>query len=465
MKKIFYILSLVYSTVSISQTVLTSYPIDLKILKEECQTLNAENTINHDVFAFITSADSVTILKYNSALFLNDQFVTSRQYIENRSLMGYSFSEDGNPTLYWFSPENKNIIVIKYYFETKTTRALKFALPDDEQSIITQYQKDNNFYLLLQYKTKQALTVYAFKNGIADEKFLDFSSFTFRDRKTQQKTFNQILNENPIEKMDSGEYNPLYKVVAKSKLYILPNRLILSLDQSQRKTQLFDINLENSEIKEKTFLQPLGEKNAKSSNSYYHENKLYQINVNSNEFLFDVKDYNSGESIKSFNITKKDTIRFNNSPLLMQIENRRPKEIKNTGKFLKELASTDAGISVFKNKKNLFITVGGTGNNSKTISVNGFNMFDDFLGDFYPPSYYNLDSNFSVFFESVWTKKLELTSDTHEPLAADKIFYFIDSHKETTLPNILKLSNYSILGYYDAVAKEYVLRKFTDGFN
>ena len=465
MKQIFLFLVLMYSTVSLSQTVLTSYPIDLKTQKEDCETLNAENVVTHEVFAFIASRDSLTILKYNNALFLNDKFTTTRQYTENRSLMGYSFSEDGNPTLYWFSPADNSIIVIKYYFETKTTRALKFGLPVDEQSILAQYQKDNNFYLVLKYKEKPALTVYLFKNGMADEKFLDFSPFIFRDRKTQQKTFNQILNENPIEKMEPGEYNPLYKATAKSKLYILPNRLILTLDQGLRKTQLFDINLENSEVTEKTFLQPLGQKNARTSNSFYHENKLYQINVNANELLFDIKDYNTGESIKSFTVLRKDTIRFNNSPLLMQIEDRKPKTIKNTSNFIKELASTNAGLSVYKNQKNLFITLGGTGSSSKTVSMNGFNMFDDYFRDFPSSGYYNIDSDYSDFFESIWTKKLELTTETHEPLASDKIFYFIDTHREIFIPNILKLKNYSILGYYDTIAKQYTLRKFTDGFN
>lgn len=464
MKQIFLFWSLVFSTVTLSQTVLTSYPLDLKS-KSHSAILNAENKVTHDVFVFIADSDSLSILKYNSALFLTDKFVTSRQFVENKSLIGYSFSEDGNPTLYWFSEQEKSIIIIKYYFENKTSKALKFKIPLEEQSIITQYQKDNNFYLLLQYNEKQALTVFVFKNGIAEEKFLDFSSFTFRDRRTQQKTFNQILNENPIEKMDSGEYNPLYKAVAKSKLYTLPNRLILTFDQSIRKTQLFDINLENLEITEKTFMQPAGHKNPKTSNSFYHENKLYQVNVNSDELLFDIKDYNSGEAVKTFAVSKNDTIRFSNSPLLMQIENRRPKDLKKTSKFLKELASLSAGLSVFKNNKNLFITLGGSGQESKAIFINGHNMFDDFMGDFPSSGYYNLDTNYSVYFESVWTKKFELTQETHEPLAADKMYYFIDSHKEVFLTNILKLNNYSILGYYDVNSKAYVLRKFIDGFD
>ncbi|MEN2486612.1 hypothetical protein AAYQ05_02325 [Flavobacterium sp. B11] len=464
MKRIVLFLFLISSTVVLSQTVLTSYSIDLKNKLGQSEIMTGENTTTHDVFVFAASADSLSILKYNSALFLRDKFVTSRQYTENRSLMGYSFSEDGNPTLYWFSQEEKTIILIKYYLENKTSRALKFQIPLEDNYLLTQYQKDNNFYLLLQSKTKQALTAFVFKNGMAEERFLDFSSFKFIDRKTQPKTFNQILNENPIEKMDAGEYNPLYKVSAKSKLYTLPNRLILTLDQGFRKTQLFDINLDNQEIKEKTFVKPVGAKNPKTSNSFYHENKLYQINVNADELLFDIKDYESGESIKSFAVSKQDTIRFSNSPLLMQIEDRAPKQLKNTAKFLKILSSLDAGISVYKNQKNLFITLGGSGSDLKSFSMNGFN-FNDPFGDFPSNSYYNVETNYSAFFESIWTKKLELTKETHEPFAADQVYYFLDSHKEAALFSTLKLNNYTILSYYDMVAKQIVLRKFADGFN
>ena len=464
MKQIFLFLFLISNTVLLSQTVLNSYTIDLKNKMTQSQIMTGENTVTHDVFVFAASADSLSILKYNSAIFLRDKFVTNRQYTENKSLMGYSFSEDGNPTLYWFSREEKAIILIKYYLENKTSRALKFQIPLDDKSIVTTYQKDNNFYLLMKEKTKEALTVFIFKNGMAQEKFLDFSSFKFIDRKTQPKTFSQILNENPIEKMDSGEYNPLYKVSSKSKIYTLPNRLILTLDQSFRKTQLFDIDLENLEVKEKTFMKPVGAKNPKTSNSFYHENKLYQINVNADELLFDIKNYESGDLIKNFIVSKNDTIRFANSPLLMQIEDREPRKLKNTAKFLKTLSSLDAGLSVYKNSQNLFITLGGTGSDLKSISMNGFNFSDPF-GDFPSNNYYNIETNYSVFLESIWTKKLELTKEIHEPFAIDKVFFFLDSHKEAVLNNTLKLNNYILLSYYDIVAKELVLRKFTDGFN
>ena len=92
MKRIFLFLFLISSTVLLSQTVLTSYTIDLKNKIGQSEIITGENTATRDVFVFAASADSLSILKYNSALFLRDQFVTSRQYTENRSLMGYSFS-------------------------------------------------------------------------------------------------------------------------------------------------------------------------------------------------------------------------------------------------------------------------------------------------------------------------------------------------------------------------------------
>ncbi|TEB41616.1 hypothetical protein D0809_24600, partial [Flavobacterium circumlabens] len=207
-----------------------------------------------------------------------------------------------------------------------------------------------------------------------EEKILDFSPFTFMNKKTQPQTFNQILAENPIEKMEPGEYNPLSMTISKTKMYLLSDRILLTLDQNLQRTQLFDINLNNLEIKEKNFVQPVAKKAPRTANSYYHENKLYQINANEEELSFDIKDLDSQQVLKSIAVAKNDTILFKNSPLLIQRDNYSPKELKNTAKFLQHLSGLDMGISVFKNKKNLFITIGGI---SKTTN-------QSFEGFYYP---------------------------------------------------------------------------------
>ncbi|RZJ54479.1 MAG: hypothetical protein EOO44_04920, partial [Flavobacterium sp.] len=420
MRKIFLFLAVIYNSILLGQTVLTTYPLDLKRPQESDQILNFENTATHEVIVFVASQENFTILKYNSALFLTDQFNGPVEY-KNRSLMGYSFSEDGNPTVYWYSQISKDIIIVKYYFETKTSKALKFEYAVDSELMVTSFQKDNTFNLLMQHKSAPALILYVFKNGMVEEKILDFTPFKFQDRKTQPKSFNQILRDYPIEKMEPGEYNPLSKVVSKTKLYLLSNRLILTLDHNLKKTQLFDIKLDSIAIKEKTFLQPENKKASKSSNSYYFENKLFQINTNSEDFLMDVKELDSEKVIKSITVAKNDTIRFKNSPFLIQRDNLKPSELKNTAKFLQQLSSSDIGISVFKNKKNLFITVGG------------LQLIDQGFDGFYP-----MIGTKNIFFETIWNKQLEFTKEEQQPLASDKIYFYMDNHKEVSLESIMK---------------------------
>ena len=46
----------------------------------------------------------------------------------------------------------------------------------------------------------------------------------------------------------------------------------------------------------------------------------------------------------------------------------------------------------------------------------------------------------------------------------DNINYFLDQNKKAAFPNILKVKDFYILGYFDSAAKQYIMRKFTDGF-
>ena len=71
----------------------------------------------------------------------------------------------------------------------------------------------------------------------------------------------------------------------------------------------------------------------------------------------------------------------------------------------------------------------------------------------------------TVFFESSWDNNFEFSNQEPPPLASDNISYFLSQHKEVSIENTLKFKDYFILGYYDSVAKEYVMRKFKDGFN
>lgn len=454
MKKILFFFLIFHKSILIGQTVLNSYPMDLKKYDEYNMIMNVENTTTHDVFVFATNAVNVTILKYNSALFLTEQFTVPRTNLENHSIIGYSFSEDGNPTLYWATDDYKSILVVKYYLETKTYKMLSYSSPISSQFIIATFQKNNLFYMITKDLTTPALIVYVFKNGVVEEKLFDFSSFTFQDKKTKRISFNQVVTENLIEKIELNEYNPLFKSSKKSKLYMIDQHIILTLDHNPTQTQVFDMNLENNDIAEKTFTQSVINNPKKISNSFLYNDKIYQVNASQDELVFDIKNYNSGETLKSYKVMKNDTIRFKSSPLLVQGENQRTRELKNTSKFLQRLSNLDAGISVFKNSQNTLVTLGGVPKIEKRFYTVNDELYTWDFGS----------SAESVFFETTLNKDNEFVKFEQQPYAFDNINQFLQQNKKAILPNILKFKDFYILGYYDSTTKQYLMRKFTDGF-
>lgn len=454
MKKILFFFLIFHKSILIGQTVLNSYPMDLKKYDEYNMIMNVENTTTHDVFVFATNAVNVTILKYNSALFLTEQFTIPRTNLENHSVIGYSFSEDGNPTLYWATDDYKSILVVKYYLETKTYKMLSYNSPISSQFIIATFQKNNLFYMITKDLTTPALIVYVFKNGVVEEKLFDFSSYAFQDKKTKRISFNQVVTENLIEKIELNEYNPLFKSSKKSKLYMFDQHIILTLDHNPTQTQVFDINLENNDIVEKIFTQSVINNPKKISNSFLYNDKIYQVNASPDELVFDIKNFNSGETLKSFKVTKNDTIRFKSSPLLVQGENQRTRELKNTSKFLQRLSNLDVGISVFKNSQNTLVTLGGVPKIEKRYYTVNDQLYTWDFGS----------SAESVFFESTLNKDNEFVKFEQQPYAFDNINQFLQQNKKAILPNILKFKDFYILGYYDSTTKQYLMRKFTDGF-
>ncbi|WP_281231408.1 hypothetical protein [Flavobacterium gelatinilyticum] len=455
MKKLFLFFLLSSQSILFSQTVLNSFPLNLNL--SEAQLLNIEDVKTHDVYVFASDNKNINILKYNQSLFLTSQFTDSIRYAADRVLLGYSIGADKAPLLYWSSSNLRNIRIIKYFTETKTTRSLNFDFPEAHDYILASFQKNNIFYILAKEKAQQHLLLYKFENGNCEIKMFDFSPFTFQNGRGQSFSFTTLIRYYPIQMMESDDFNSIDKTSNINKLYVLDDRLILTLDYNSKKTQVFDLNMETAEITEKTFDLPVSVKPSRTANSFYSDKKLFQMTANKDQFLFTIKDYDTGKTIKSSSISKNDTIQFKNSPFFIQNNNNRPQELKTTAKFLRNLADLSAGISVIKNNKNNFITFGG---------------FVEYVDSDYM---YNTDEifNFSgmrslsrmVYFDAMLNENYDFVKDVKsEPLAVDNLFYYLNVNKGMMLQNSLKLKDYYILSYYDIASKQFIMRKFTNGF-
>ncbi|MEO7977202.1 hypothetical protein [Flavobacterium sp.] len=461
MKKLSLLFCVFYNTVLLSQTVLNSFPLDLNRPLENGQMLNTEDVKTNDIYVFAADDKYINILQYNKFLFLKNQFRDSIKNAENRSIIGHSISDDGNPILYWATDNLRNIRIIKYYLETKTIRALNFDMPLNNEYIISSFQKNNIFYILSKETDQQHLLLYEFNNGKCEIKMFDFSAIPFQNEKGQSLSFNTLIRYYPIEKMDTDNFNPLDKTSSKSKMYVLENEIILTFDYNLKSTKVLNLNFETLGVSEKIFNQPVSKTASKTSNSFFYDNKLLQVKASNEELLFDIKAFDSGKTLKNFTISKNDTIPFKNSPLFVQISQKKPQEVKTTAKFLKQLSDLNAGISAFKNRKNTFISLGGFAE----YQVLNYNYGqDNFFGDFNNPGYSEY-SNKMVFFDSMFNSGFEfVNSKQPEPLAIDNVYYYLSINKNISLQNILKVKDDYILGYYDPKLRQFIMRKFTDGF-
>lgn len=463
MKKLFLLFCIFYNTLLLSQTLLNSYPLHLNRPLENSQLLNIQDEKTKDVYVFAADDKYVTILKYNPSLFLTNRYIDSIKNVDKRIIMGHSISEDGNPILYWATENLKNLRIVKYYLDLKNTRTLNFDFPVNNEYIITTFQKNNTFYVLSKETNQQHLLLYEFNNGKCEIKMFDLSEIIFQNDTGQNMAFNTVLRYYPMEKMDTEQLNAIDKAANKSKIYVLDQEILLTFDYSSKKTQVVSLNMETLAVTGKNILQPVSKKASKTSNSFFYENKLLQIKANNDEFLFDVKDLKSGTTLKSMAIDKKDTIPFKNSPLFIQINDKKPQQIKKTSSFLKQLSNLNSGISAFKNRNTIFISFGGF----TEYEVSGYNyrsnaLFADIGYDFGSYSQYITKM---VYFDALFTSNFEfINGQALGPPAIDNLYYYMSTSRNVTLHSILNRKDYYILGYYDDRLKQYIMRKFTDGY-
>ncbi|MFD1602023.1 hypothetical protein ACFSJW_24160 [Flavobacterium artemisiae] len=457
MKKLFFICLLFCKSISFSQTILNSFPLNLNE-PSFSQLLNVQDVKTKDVYVFASDNKDIKILKYNQSLFLTQQFTDSIKFAKDRNLIGYSIGEDQSPLLYWSTKNYNNLRIIKYNLNSKTTKSLNFDFPSNHDYIVTTFQKENVFYILAKEKQQPHLLLYKFENGNCEIKMFDFSAFAFQNGAGKNFSFSLLILRYPIQKADTDSYNPLDKTAAINKMYVVDNHIILTLDYSPKKTQVFDLNIETAEIKEKTFNLPVSTTAIKAANSFYSDKKLFQIAANKDVFLFDVKDYESGETIKSLSVTKNDSITFKNSPFFLQMNDNKPQELKTTAKFLKSLSDLGAGISVLKSRKNSFITFGGF------VEFRDY-YYGAYADDILAAAPIEYSQSKMVYFESLFDENFNFVkSRQSEPLALDNLFYFLSISKNIALQNILKLDDYYILTYYDTSSKQLFIRRFTDGY-
>jgi len=466
MKKLLLLIALSSFAIVSAQTKLVSHHLELKKPKDSQLLLNAVNTDTHEVYTIAADKENTTVLKFNSALFYSDSLSVKRPDKEYTFMVGYSFEKNKDPFIYWASEDMKKILAVQYNFTNRNAQMAIYTLPLSDESIIATFSKNNTFYILSSDDKEEKLQLYVFKNGIMERKTLDFEPFNFVTKNGKSTTFNAILEGYPIQLIETEMFNPLTACVQKTKVYLTEKKIVLTFDHNPKETQIFETDLNTYETKEKKIAQPEMKGTDVQANSFFNNDKLYQLKLTDIEMAFYIKDINSGEVLKDEIITENDTITFKNSPLYSQTGSQRPKELKNTKKFMNRLSGSDIGLSVYNLNDNLLLTIGGARDvaNAGMIALGVAAGVGGIIAGTNGDISGMLDSSTlqTNYYENIVDRNFQTIKDRPGPLAVDFISQFMEEQDTISLQNTFMYKNFYVIGYYDSKAKEYVMRKFAD---
>jgi hypothetical protein len=372
MKKIFLLFSLTFSLAIQSQELVGSMPIKLNYKKG---TMAKFRDSNNNLVFVLSDDKKATILKYSNQMALLDSISFARpDKSKYKEAVGYTQNDDIE-TIYWSYGNLKDVQAQIINFKTKSVENNFFGMEYPKEEHISEFSLGGNFYVVKVPKRSNKLKFYVFgKSNYVDEKIIDFGDLSFDlGTGTQVNFYTLITNDfyqpqlrigGPIGyayMVNRNNTNSLVSTFMKSKIYIDNNAFNITFDNNPAYTQKISIDLKDFNKDIKYFEQPLTDYNDPyyvDSNSFLHNNLIYQIKSTEDKLAISVKQLD-GKEIKSFSVNVPQTITFKNTDLYKYLGDfGNIKTIDDTKSFLKKMKSEKCGIVVNAINNKFQITYG-----------------------------------------------------------------------------------------------------------
>lgn len=485
MKKGLVLLLAMFSTLNLfSQDLIFEREMTLKsFINDKREAFPIVNPDNNEIALFLLDNKVIHSLLLSSEYDLIGNYISDRPTGPYETLLGHSVASE----IYYlyFSNSNKN----KFYTESidvsgqrSMGKLQKLKLKNEKLLETISYQ--NKFYLLTIKKKSSIIKIYVFEGDeLSSIEVVDLSAYSFSNSAFPQLYYVLSKSESPvittinIGKIDNKNPNSLDLTAQENKLYCYDNKVYITLDHAVENTKLITIDLQDFSSTFKFYDQAntsCGYSDRMKSNSYLHNNILYQIIGCQQELYFSAYDLQKDMLLKDFTIKENEEISFKNTPVIQEggtsiYSQGVEKELEKTKQILRKIAKSNLAISVYSSKHDLEISLGGYKEvQSAGGGAPGMVMNNSSFGAptyYYNPTYYGF-SKYSnartVYFKTLLDKgSFEHVKGEVPENAFDKIQHYryintADKSSET----IFACADYYVFGYYDKSAKKYYLKKF-----
>ncbi len=481
------------------------------------ESLAISNTKTDELVIFIEDYEKTNAYLFNKNFQLISEIQTDGLQSSFKDFEGYQINKDGTYVIFFKNKSGKKYGALHLDFKSTKASIEVLKLKLKKEKYLKGITFKDKFYLMsVSNDNSSQVHFYSFKDDfeILDKTTIPFSFANFFKDGIWEYAKDALSGPlDDIVTIDHKVVNPIDITSRPNKLYIKDDKIVLTLDKEREKTKVFTISLETHEKTYSEFMQPkIKEFVFYNSNSYFFENKIFQINTSFKEMKFVVKDFYSKELLKEIVLKKDDEITFKNSPIIQEGQiglkksvlfditlsdnsNISARELEKTSQFLRKASQGDIGISTFKQKndyritlgskriitlRNNFSPIGGLGDVTKT-PVGLINS--NFNPSFYAYGHYSFTK--STYIDCLFNEEFEhiegdITENTFDKIKAfedafgrkDKEkrksdfeynkFESIDFSSEPKLKNIFRHLGRIYFGYINTNDKNYHLVEFLD---
>lgn len=459
---------LFFPGLALSQSLISSRQVTLENPTRNGQLQTFYNEQTNEFFVACGDQKVVTVYKYNRALFFKDSLIANVQELkEFPRFIGSGFDQNGNPNLYYSDAELNQFSLLQFDFQNKRTVQQKINLSFVNAELLGIFPANNALFLLStqsDFGDENRLFIHQITDDQVKRTVVELESVELTDQKGKIITVKELLENHPIEFIDSRYVVGLPSAASKFKAYVDQNLLVLTLDHNATATQIISVDLTNGSILTDKILQPDLEDSGRS-NSFYLDGNIYQIKLSDTEFILKSTSLLTKTVNQIYSAKDLDKITFSNSTLSMQVGNKPIREFKNTKKFLQKAAKATPAITVYQTPDHLLVTSGATRQvaSSEDVALGLLSVGVGLtIGDADLPAMERSTIQ-SFYFESLFDKSFNHQNIAQTPLAIDAIAQFIDDNrKQIMLRSLAKHLDVFLLTYFDKTKNSLVLRKFED---
>lgn len=485
LKKTLLICLFLNSLVSFSQDIVNSVPVALKKNRDVFQTVNNDKK---EVTLFVSDKAKVKAILLDEKMKILDSISTERPDTTiYHNMIGYN-SSNNNTRLFWSSNDYKDIYSQLYDFSSRKIETQQHTLVLKGEKVLQKFSEKENFYILTIIKKTNSFKFHIFdKDGRYQQKTIDLNNFQFFSQDYSKTTLYNIFQEDllpfedPFTLEDINTENPtsITNGAKKRKCYFNNKQLVITLDANTNFTQVITIDLKRFTADQKILKQHAidsSDSRSLNSNSFFFENKLYQIKSSSQEFYFAIKDLDDN-IIKEYYADASKQIEFKNSVIYQEGGDFGGKRIlENSSQFIRKINNLNSGLVCYHIGQNTLITFGGVSavqqSYMPTIESPQFGLAGALASAavvaiyaIYNPTMENFNSYSKrkvVKIDGLFNKEGNHINGELQPLAFDKIRTFFDNYSDVSSQTLFKMTDSYYLGYYDNTSKEYTIRRFTD---